>query len=280
MHDNNLPRECRNAGPRLCRRTSRKGTLLRAGVMIVLLNGCGASPPSQPASSAVPSADRSQIVPTTESGTGQRRFWSEAIADVESGMAAEIDVDEPIDDRKLEDLQRVPQLEVLKLSQLRTSVAGLSSLRHVAQLRQLVLRGVPLDDAGLEQLAVLKRLQILNLPQTRVSNDGLRYLAAFPDLQLLRLGSPDLDDDGVRRIAELCRAELPQLRFLHLMAPEISDRGLAAVAEIKSLQSFYLDDSTVTDDGLDRLILARPDLHIHIDQRHSDRDPQRGHDPP
>jgi hypothetical protein len=280
MSENELPRARRNAGPRFCPQACRRWRLLQGGVVIVLLAGCGANRSSQQETDAKLAPGRSGIVLSVESKTAQRRSWNESISNVESGTTTEIDVDEPIDDRQLEDLQRIPQLEVLKLGQAQVSVPGLKSLRHVAQLRQLVMRGEPIEDAGLEQLGALKSLRVLNLPRTRISNDGLRHLAAFSDLQLLRLGSPVLDDDGLRRIAELCRTQLLQLKFLHLMAPGVSDAGLAAVAEIKSLQSFYLDDSSVTDDGLERLILDRPDLHIHVDQRHSDRDPQRGHDRP
>jgi hypothetical protein len=41
------------------------------------------------------------------------------------------------------------------------------------------------------------------------------------------------------------------------------------------LTSFYIDGARVTDEGLEQLLAKRPQLHVHIDQRHSDRDPNR-----
>ena len=56
--------------------------------------------------------------------------------------------------------------------------------------------------------------------------------------------------------------------------------SLDAVAALPKLQSFYLDDSDVSEAALERLLLSRPGLHLHLDQRHLDRDPHRDHESP
>ena len=44
---------------------------------------------------------------------------------------------------------------------------------------------------------------------------------------------------------------------------------------MKQLESFYLDGSNTTDDGLSDLISARPDLHFHEFGRHHASDPRK-----
>jgi hypothetical protein len=68
---------------------------------------------------------------------------------------------------------------------------------------------------------------------------------------------------------------MPSLKFLHLIDIPITDAGLAHLKAATKLTSFYVDGARVTDDGIERLLAARPQLHVHIDQRHSDRDPNR-----
>lgn len=48
---------------------------------------------------------------------------------------------------------------------------------------------------------------------------------------------------------------------------------------MKQLESFYIDDALVTDDGIAQLLEAIPRLHLHINQQHSDRDPSKGTHP-
>jgi hypothetical protein len=41
-----------------------------------------------------------------------------------------------------------------------------------------------------------------------------------------------------------------------------------------NLQSLYLDDSLVTETGWEWLFEEVPNLHVHVNQQHHDRDPQ------
>jgi hypothetical protein len=48
---------------------------------------------------------------------------------------------------------------------------------------------------------------------------------------------------------------------------------LKTLAAMKQLESLYLDDCAVTEAGWNWLFREHPDLHIHVDQNHLDRDP-------
>ena len=49
-------------------------------------------------------------------------------------------------------------------------------------------------------------------------------------------------------------ARLPSLRFLHVIGVPLTDAGLEPLAEMAQLESFYIDDSRVTDDGIEQLL--------------------------
>lgn len=68
---------------------------------------------------------------------------------------------------------------------------------------------------------------------------------------------------------------MKSVRFLHLIGVPITDEGLRVLETMTQLESFYIDDGLVTDGGIERLWKAIPALHIHINQEHSDRDPNR-----
>jgi hypothetical protein len=68
---------------------------------------------------------------------------------------------------------------------------------------------------------------------------------------------------------------MPSLSFLHLIGVPVDDQGLPALYAMQQLQSLYLDDTDVTDEGLVKLLGKLPRLHLHIDQNHIDRDPNK-----
>ena len=69
--------------------------------------------------------------------------------------------------------------------------------------------------------------------------------------------------------------ELPSLKRLHLIDVPITDAGLAPLAGILQLESLYIDGGDVSDAALDELFRQRPDLHVHLNQQHHDRDPHQ-----
>jgi len=199
----------------------------------------------------------------------------EQIAAVQRGASGTIQIEgRPIGRQELERLARLERLQVLKLDHEDNAIGDedcklLAGLRNLAHLR---IRGGSIGDDGLVHLATLPQLKILNLPRSRVTDHGLATLSHLPRLSQLRLGSGQITDAGLKELHRF--AALTQL---HLIGAPLSDAGLDEIARLKRLESLYLDDSRVTDQGLERLFRARPDLHVHVNQQHHDRDPQRGH---
>jgi hypothetical protein len=70
-------------------------------------------------------------------------------------------------------------------------------------------------------------------------------------------------------------ARWPAIRMLHLIDVPITDQGLAELAKIERLQSLYVDGGEMTDAGWDALFKGRPRLHVHVNQQHLDRDPNK-----
>ena len=70
-------------------------------------------------------------------------------------------------------------------------------------------------------------------------------------------------------------AAMKNLAFLHFIEISLTDNGLKAFYEAENLQSLYLDDCQTTEQGLSRLLERQPNLHLHVNQAHLDKDPQK-----
>lgn len=147
---------------------------------------------------------------------------------------------------------------------------GIAALAELQQLAHLRIRGRGIDDACLAEITKLKQLRILNVPRGSFTDEGLVHLADLPDLEMFRFGSPHVSNDGMRTIARW-----PAIRMLHLIDVPITDQGLAELAKIERLQSLYVDGGEMTDAGWDALFKGRPRLHVHVNQQHLDRDPNK-----
>ena len=143
-------------------------------------------------------------------------------------------------------------------------LAESTTLQHVA------LKHSPIGDAGLASLASMPELAILNLPHAVCTDAGMKVLAAAKNLRQLRLGSRRLTPAAAGEIAEI-----GTLLQLHLIDVPIDDEGLKRIASLPRLESLYLDGSKVSASGWQWLFHHKPHLHVHINQVHDDRDPQR-----
>lgn len=167
---------------------------------------------------------------------------------------------------KLADLKLLRQLEI---DHCRATQVGVQYLTHLPKLEHLKLRG-GIGDEALRQLARISSLRILNLPLAQFSDIGLAKVVQLSKLELLRFGSPKVTDAGIESLKQI-----ESLRFLHLIDVPITDAALLHIVQMKNLESFYLDGSRATDDAKGKLVLARPDLHLHFNQQHHDRDPKK-----
>ncbi len=198
--------------------------------------------------------------------------WSEQVAAVRIEAQTTIRVQQQrVTDSNVRDLAGLDHLVELELGQSELTAEGVHTLQTLPNFRRLTLRGRPVDDAMLLEICRIPTVRYLNLPHTTITDDGLVALDKRPQLVQLRLGSDRLTDAGLEHIAAL-----PKLRFLHLVQVPFTDVGLAKLQKLSKLESLYIDDAQVTDDGLGKLIEALPELHLHINQQHHDRDPRKG----
>ncbi|MFM7521035.1 MAG: hypothetical protein ACKO9B_11265 [Planctomycetota bacterium] len=224
-------------------------------LLAMCATGCGSARLPEP---AVPSLD------------GQ-------IAAVRAGRATTITLRAPVESPAAwARLGGLPGLRELVVERGRADDAAAAILATLPDLERLVLRESPVGDEGLARLAALPRLRDLNLPQSAATARGVELLAAGPagqSLRMLRLGGADLAGADVARAV----ARLVGLRSLHLIDVPIGDEGLASLAEMPGLWSLYLDGAGVSEGAWGRYFERRPDVHVHVDQVHHDRDPRSPH---
>ena len=146
---------------------------------------------------------------------------------------------------------------------------GLNPLTSMENLIQLRLR-TRLTDRAIPFIMKMTQLQFLNLPQADFTDDGIQLLSSHSNIQLLRIGGKRLSNKSLKSIANM-----PSLSFLHLIGVPVDDQGLPALYALQQLQSLYLDDTEVTEEGLVKLLRKLPHLHLHINQSHIDRDPNK-----
>ena len=152
---------------------------------------------------------------------------------------------------------------------------SLTTLQQLPSLNHVRLRNSPITDEGFKTISQMQTLWYLNLPHADCTSTGVAHLQKLPQLRQLRLGSKRLGNDVTEQIAKM-----KGLRGVHLIGIPITDDGLEILAGMPHLESLYLDDSAVTEAGWERLFRDHPDLHVHVNQRHHDRDPKahRHHD--
>jgi hypothetical protein len=227
-------------------------------VSFLILPGC--SPPKA-----------SPAGPTT--ATISEQSLEQQIAAVQSGSTDIILVESwPVSDADLSALVEVPGLRVLQLDHEDNQLtdAGMHAIARLTQVEHLRIRGGSIGDEGLRILATMPNLRFLNLPQGKFTDAGLAQLKKLPRLDSIRIGSPRVTDAGIATFKGF-----PVLKSVHLIDIPITDRGLADLQAIPKLNSLYLDGANISDAAVDELFAKRPNLHVHFNQAHHDRDPNK-----
>ncbi len=218
---------------------------------------------------------------------GAEPTFDEQAAAVRASMATRIIMSTvPLTEAEWESLAALRGLVHLDLQEGVATDAHAARLAGLPRLERLVLRHSPLGDEGFRHLAACRTLRLLNVPQAACTCAGLEALAALPNLTSLRLGSPRLvaargagsppgaaADEG-RAVARALLG-LRALRTLHLIDVPLGDGGLDILAGHEGLRTLYLDGAGISDAAWERYSARRGDVHVHVDQAHHDRDPNR-----
>ncbi len=176
-----------------------------------------------------------------------------------------------VNDQMLAAIEDLDWIDTVILDRGTVTDDGLEAIAKLPNLKHLRLRLSPITDEGLKTISSCQSLWYLNLPHADCSSAGVAQLQKLTKLRQLRLGSQRLTNDVTQQIASL-----QGLRGIHLIGVPVTDDGLETLATMPYLESLYLDDSAVTEAGWERLFRRHPDLHVHVNQRHHDRDP-KGH---
>ncbi|MEM9589594.1 MAG: hypothetical protein AAGA03_20085 [Planctomycetota bacterium] len=147
---------------------------------------------------------------------------------------------------------------------------GAKAIATLPRLQHIRIRLSPLTDQALQAFADgCPDLWYLNLPHAACTASGVAQLSKISKLRQLRLGSKRLSNEVTRAIAEI-----KSLRGVHLIGVPVNDEGMKTLATMPILESLYLDDSSVTNEGWNWLFRHHPELHVHINEAHHDRDPK------
>jgi hypothetical protein len=175
-----------------------------------------------------------------------------------------------IDDAMLRRLVTLDRLTTLQVKIESISNETVALISRMPKLEQLHLRRAPINDEMLAQIATSPTIWLLNLPAAVITPAAIESLESMPMLRNLRLGIKEGTNRHARAVAKLRR-----LRTVHLIGIAVSDDGLQSLAALPQLESLYLDGSAVTEGGWTWLFQNHPQLHVHIDQKHHDLDPQK-----
>jgi len=241
---------------------------LTLSLAIFSVIGCRPDDPTRP-------SDTTTAIPTHASRSTEKASadWMDAIERVKLGQSQRIVLESVADEQFFAAIQSLKGLRELCLDGGMEPGIDLGNAIEPLQLTHLRVRLVPLEDPQIEKIiATQPQIRILNLPHSRLTDQGIQSLSRLKDLALLRIGSPNLTDEAARAIPQMVR-----LSSLHLIGPRLGGDSLLEIAKAKNLQSFYLDDCPLPDAAWEKMFRERPDLHVHIDQAHHDRDPKRDH---
>lgn len=174
-----------------------------------------------------------------------------------------------VSDAMIPQIADIPSIETLIIDKGVLHDSSINTISALPKLRHLRLRLSPITDEGLKTLAQCETLWYVNLPHVDCTAEGIAALAQLPRLRQLRIGSTELGNEITPAVASI-----ETLRGLHLIGVAVTDGGLKKLAAMPNLESLYLDDSKVTEAGWDWLFKNYPQLHVHINQAHHDRDPK------
>jgi hypothetical protein len=121
---------------------------------------------------------------------------------------------------------------------------------------EIDLSNTPITDAGLKVLSIYPRLQRLELRSTKINGEGLEHLKEL-GLRKLGLSRTKFTDTGLVYLEDLTTLE-----ELDVSDTAFSDSGLAHVRKLRNLRLLRLEKTKVTDDGVNSLKEALPELEI------------------
>ncbi|MGC1273203.1 MAG: hypothetical protein WBC44_05810 [Planctomycetaceae bacterium] len=121
----------------------------------------------------------------------------------------------------------------------------------------------PIAGEWAQPLAPITKVQVWKSnSQPRIDDRWPERIAAISTMTELDLSRGAFTEDEILRLIE---AEPDSLEVLFLNRSDVGDRTLAALAELDCLERLHISETLVTEDGIDRLRHARPEMKIVAD---------------
>lgn len=164
-----------------------------------------------------------------------------------------------VSNRDMLQLRPGAQLQQLCLANTQVNEDGLAALADQQQLAWLDLSRLPIGDAAIADLCQRNtNLNQLSLERTLASGKALAAIGSLQELQELDLTLAPVTDQDLESITGL-----QHLETLWLTATRVSDNSVDLISNLPALQQVDLQRSTVTEAGIEKLRLARPNLQIN-----------------
>ncbi len=164
-----------------------------------------------------------------------------------------------------ESVYRLPALQYLIIFDDQVTPQNLDLLAQNRRLEALHIQTALVNDEHLREIGKLRGLKGLvfgadyleSEEQASISYQGVSYLRALPKLTFLDLSATTLDDRAAESLADL-----ENLESLYLINTAISDDGLRHLARLRKLTVINVSGSRVTSAGSDELQAALPNCKI------------------
>ena len=180
-----------------------------------------------------------------------------------------------ISDNALDVISHLTQLEALDIANTQITDNGLDSLVTLINLKELSLGRRSESDREVELLRLLPTLTYLDLsgptgaerPDSSyrklhqsgpMRSDLIAAIAELEDLRVLRLGHSNVDADGLKALSVLQHVE--QLGVED--CSRVNDAAVAILSQWVSLKYVDLQETKVTESGVESLRKARPRITI------------------
>jgi len=126
-----------------------------------------------------------------------------------------------INDDALALLARVPEVQMIGLSNTEITDQGLVHLKGLRNVWCLQLESTEITDAGMEKLKDMTKLQQIWLTGTKITDAGLVHLQGMSELSLLMLNNTDVTDAGLAHLKGS-----PDLLGIFAVNTQITEEGV------------------------------------------------------
>lgn len=176
-------------------------------------------------------------------------------------------------------LRRFPEIRLLEIRQNRLDADLCGAIAHLENLRYLELARCDVDGDLGAALADCHRLDALRLVDCNVARSSWDVTRLPTGLRMLDLSGMRVDSTQVTAIGRLVQLEslglartgldssvligvreLPRLEFLDVRGLEIDDDSVDDLSKLRALRWLVIDDTRLTESGLERLRAASPEL--------------------